>query len=179
MSASESFSNLLIMKTTSLAVVALISFAIPSTGTALRAQQSAATSSAKPSRSAPSVAHPLDPLDRAEIAAAVRIIKAADRFPSGALFPIVVLKEPPKDEVLAYQQGAPFRREAFAVVYDRATNKTFEAVADLRAGSVSLWEEKAGVQPGFLVEELSSAPAIVKADPRWQEAMKRRGFARS
>ena len=33
-----------------------------------------------------------------------------------------------------------------------------------------------GVQPGFLVEELSSAPQIVKADPRWQEAMKRRGF---
>ena len=32
------------------------------------------------------------------------------------------------------------------------------------------------MQPGFLVEELSSAPEIVKADPRWQEAMKRRGF---
>jgi primary-amine oxidase len=77
-----------------------------------------------------------------------------------------VLKEPPKDEVLAYSQGAPFRREAFAVVYDRATNKTLEAVADLRTKAISSWQEMPGVQPGFLVEELSSAPQIVKADPR-------------
>src|SRR5215211_2924256 len=170
-------SCLLIMKITPLAVAALISFAIPVAGSALQPQRSVANGSAKPSRSAPSVAHPLDPLDRGEIAAAVKIIQANDRFPRGALFPIVVLKEPPKDEVLAYQQGAVFRREAFAVVYDRATNKTFEAVADLRAASVSSWEGMRGVQPGFLVEELSSAPAIVKADPRWQEAMRRRGFA--
>ena len=81
------------------------------------------------------------------------------------LFPIVVLKEPPKDEVLAYQQGAPFRREAFAVVYDRATNKTFEAVADLKAASLSPWEEMPGVQPGFLVEELSSRSRYGKQVP--------------
>jgi len=139
------------MKITPLAVAALISFAIPVAGSALQPQRSVANGSAKPSRSAPSVAHPLDPLNRGEIAAAVKIIQANHRFPRGALFPIVVLKEPPKDEVLAYQQGVVFRREAFAVVYDRATNKTFEAVADLRAASVSSWEEMPGVQPGFLV----------------------------
>src|SRR5678815_1678288 len=144
------------MPITPLAVAALISFAIPVVGSALQVQPSTANGAARPSRSAPSVAHPLDPLNRGEIAAAVRIIQTDDRFPKGALFPIVVLKEPPKDEVLAYKQGAVFRREAFAVVYDRATNKTFEAVADLRAGSVASWREMPGVQPGFLVEELSS-----------------------
>ena len=33
----------------------------------------------------------------------------------------------------------------------------------MRAGSVSSWREMPGVQPGFLVEELSSAPEIVTA----------------
>ena len=101
-------SCLLIMKITPLAVAALISFAIPVAGSALQPQRSVANGSAKPSRSAPSVAHPLDPLDRGEIAAAVKIIQANDRFPRGALFPIVVLKEPPKDEVLAYSKAPCF-----------------------------------------------------------------------
>jgi Cu2+-containing amine oxidase len=115
------------MKITLLAVAALVSLAIPIARSAPQAQQPAASGSGTRSRPASSVAHPLDPLNGAEIAAAVRVIQAGDRFPKGALFPIVVLKEPPKDEVLSYSQGAPFRREAFAVVYDRATNKTFEA----------------------------------------------------
>ena len=122
------------MTITPLAVAAMISLAIPVAGSALQTQRPAANGSAKPSRSTPSVAHPLDPLTRGEIAAAVKIIQAADRFPKGALFPIVVLKEPPKDEVLAYSQGAVFRREAFAVVYDRATNKTFELSRTSRLG---------------------------------------------
>ena len=124
-------------------------------------------------------AHPLDPLDGAEIAAAVKVIHGTAQFPKGALFPIVVLKEPPKADVLAYRPGAAFRREAFAVVYDRAANTTFEAVVDLRGGKLVSWTQVHGVQPGFLVEELSAISDIVKADPRWQDAMRRRGLTDS
>ena len=141
------------------------------------AQRGTAATLVRPSSAALKLAHPLDPLSSAEIAVAVKAIQADDRFPKGALFPVVVLHEPPKAEVLAYQPGAAFRREAFAVVYDRVANKTFEAVADLKAATLSSWTEVSGVQPAFLVEELSSAPEIVKADPRWQEAMRRRGYS--
>ena len=33
------------------------------------------------------------------------------------------------------------------------------------------------MQPAVLEEEFDNAPAIVRADPRWQAAMRRRGFA--
>jgi primary-amine oxidase len=160
------------------ALAALVSFAFsigPSASKTL-AQGTPANKSSKPSTGALKLTHPLDPLSRAEIALAVKVIQAGDRFPTGAHFPIVVLNEPPKEEVLAYQQGAPFRREAFAVIYDRSSAKTFEAVADLRAAKISSWKEVVGVQPGQLGEEVSSGEAIVKADPRWQEAMRRRGY---
>ncbi len=126
--------------------------------------------------SAPNVTHPLDPLRGAEISQAVALIRGHADFPTGALFPIVVLKEPPKEEVIAWHVGAPFRREAFAVVYDRSTNRTFEAVADLRARNIASWTEVKGVQPGFLVEELSSVSEIVKSDARWQASMRARGY---
>lgn len=135
------------------------------------------STAARPARtSALAPAHPLDPLSGPEIARAVQLIKASAEFPTGAYFPIVVLNEPPKDEVLSYRAGATFRREAFAVLYDRQANRTFEAVVDLRASKVTSWRERPGVQPGFMLAELSQVSDIVKADGRWQDAMKRRGY---
>lgn len=159
-----------------LAVLAALAAAIGATPFAVSAQGTTARRSATGSAASRRLAHPLDPLSSAEIGAAVRVLKAGAQFPEGALFPIVVLNEPPKAEVLAFTQGAPSRREAFAVIYDRTTNKTFEAVADLKTATVQSWKEMPGVQPGFLVEELTSAPEIVKADSRWQAAMRRRGY---
>ena len=157
----------------SIAFGALASMELPSPAAALATQQSAPRTPVSPGRQH---RHPLDPLNAAEIAAAVKVITSAAQFPNGALFPIVVLKEPPKQEVVDYIPGAAFRREAFAVVYDRHANATFEAVVDLRSSRLASWRAVAGVQPGFLVEELSSISDIVKADPRWQDAMRRRGF---
>src|SRR5438105_15208884 len=75
--------------------------------------------------------HPLDPLSREEIAAAVEILKASGKISDASRFSTLVLNEPPKAEVLPYKPGDAFRREAFAVIYERAANKTFEAVVDL------------------------------------------------
>jgi primary-amine oxidase len=120
--------------------------------------------------------HPLDPLDESEIAGAVRILQAAPNFPKTALFSTVVLNEPPKAEVLSFKAGARFRREAFAIVLDRAENKTYEATVDLRAGKVLSWKEIPGVQPLVFLEEYEVLPDIVKADKRWQAAMRKRGI---
>ncbi|HKE39035.1 MAG TPA: primary-amine oxidase [Casimicrobiaceae bacterium] len=121
--------------------------------------------------------HPLDPLTAKEITLAADTLKAQAAFPKDALFSTIALREPPKQEVLDFKPGTAFRREALAIVMDRANNKVFEAVIDLEAGRVSSWKEIPGVQPlVFVVENDVLVPQIVKADPRWQEAMHKRGI---
>lgn len=46
--------------------------------------------------------HPLDPLTDVEINAAARVLRASPQFPAGALFATIVLKEPPKSDVLSH-----------------------------------------------------------------------------
>jgi primary-amine oxidase len=120
--------------------------------------------------------HPLDPLDAAEIKEAVTILKAKQSFPADALFSTVQLNEPPKEEVWNYKPGAPFRREAFAVVMDRARNQTFESVVDLRTKKIISWNEAKGVQPLIFDTEYEDLKQIVKADARWQAAIRKRGI---
>jgi primary-amine oxidase len=122
--------------------------------------------------------HPLDPLDAKEIARAVRVIRRHEAFPKGAFFPLLVLHEPPKAEVLAHHDGRSFRREAFSVVYDRAQGKTYEVIIDLHTEKILNWKEIPGAEPAVMIEEFGEAAKIVRADSRWQEAMRRRGITK-
>ena len=76
--------------------------------------------------------HPLDPLTADELRAVVRIVRTHPDVPASALFPEIVLNEPPKAEVLAFKPGTPFRREAAVVVFDRPAGRTLAAVVDLQ-----------------------------------------------
>lgn len=120
--------------------------------------------------------HPLAPLDAAEMQKAVDVLRAEGKLAEGVKFPSLALNEPPKSEVLAWTPGTPFRREAFAVLYDRTASKTYEAVVDLAAGKVSSFKELSGVQPGVLLSEFEELPKVVAADPRWVKALERRGI---
>src|SRR5437870_5282071 len=80
--------------------------------------------------------HPLDPLSKEEITATVEILKASGKVNNESRFSTIFLQEPPKTEVLNYKTGSAFRREAFAVIYERTANKTFEAVVDLSKKSL-------------------------------------------
>src|SRR5713101_6272486 len=116
--------------------------------------------------------HPLDPLSREEIAATVSLLKSSGKITPASRFPLLVLDEPRKDELSA----AP-RRRAFAIVFERAANRTFEAVVDLRNRSIVSWQEIHGVQPPILGEEIELTAKIVRADPGWQQAMRKRGIS--
>jgi primary-amine oxidase len=120
--------------------------------------------------------HPLDPLEASEIESAVKILKTMPNFPLEALFSTVQLNEPPKAEVWNYKAGTAFRREAFAIVMDRKLNKTFEATIDLRGKKIISSKEIADVQPLIFDREYEDLRRIVKADARWQAAMKKRGI---
>jgi primary-amine oxidase len=117
--------------------------------------------------------HPLDSITAAEIATAVRTVKASDQFVDGSLFAVVALNEPPKSALLAKEE---LRREAFVVLMDRDHNRTNEIVVDLAKGAIKTWKHVPGVQPSVVIEEYVIAPEIIKADPRFQEAMKKRGI---
>jgi primary-amine oxidase len=123
--------------------------------------------------------HPLDPLDEEEVRAVVRILRAEKRVDDASRFYSLVLHEPPKSEVLAFQPGTPFRREAIVVVFERQTNQTFEAIVDLRAGVVASWQERRGVQPHLMREDFQIASTIVNADPAWRAALLKRGITDS
>lgn len=120
--------------------------------------------------------HPLDPLTAAEINTAVRLVSTAPQFPKDALYSTIVLKEPPKSEVLSYRAGATFRREAFALLLDRENNRAYEAVVDLKNERLLSWHEAVGIQPLVMDAEYKILPDIVKADARWQAAMKKRSI---
>jgi primary-amine oxidase len=131
---------------------------------------------ATPQPAAAAERHPLDALTAAEIDAAAGTLSAAPQFPEGALFATIVLKEPPKRDVLAYAPGAPIVRRAFAVILDRRRNRTFEAVVDLGTSRIVSWTEIPGVQAVVLEAEYEDLVRIVKADARWQQAMRKRGI---
>lgn len=120
--------------------------------------------------------HPLDPLTAAEIGAASGLLRAAPQFPADAVFAMLVLKEPPKADVLIYKTGAAIRRQAFAVILDRPRNRTFEAVVDLTGARIASWTELKGVQPAVLESEYDTFVEVVKGDTRFRDAMRKRGI---
>jgi primary-amine oxidase len=121
-------------------------------------------------------ASPVDPLSASEIETTFKVIQSSRAFPKGASFPLVDLAEPDKAAVLDWHPGQAFNRRAFADVYDRAHNRLYEAVVDLRAKRLVSWRLRTGSQPAVYVTEYSTADAIIRKYEPWQAAMRRRGI---
>jgi len=119
--------------------------------------------------------HPLDALTPAEYWAVFDALKASSHVDEKSRYSLVNLREPPKDEVLKWKPGQPFRREALVVVKQGA--RTFEAIADIVGRKIISWKEVEGVQPNLTQEEIRTTDEAVKANPEWQAAMRRRGIA--
>jgi primary-amine oxidase len=120
--------------------------------------------------------HPLDPLSKDEIAQAVAVIKGSGKAPAAAEFYRITLVEPSKAEVLAYKPGGRISRSARALVYDRAKNKSYEAIILLGDNRVTSWREAPDAQPPIGAVDFKEAADIVRADPGWQAAMRKRGI---
>ncbi len=124
----------------------------------------------------PAAAHPLDPLGPQEIASAVAILKEANKVGESTRFVFIHLHEPSKETVLAFRPRDNLPRRAFAVLYDWANNSTAEAVVDLDAKKMLSWKIVPRVQPSIMPEDDHPRTArILRADPRWREAVKARG----
>ncbi|MEI8146312.1 MAG: tyramine oxidase, partial [Alphaproteobacteria bacterium] len=129
----------------------------------------------------PLFVHPLDPLSEREIGKAVEIVKTAKGLADTMRFAMVRLEEPAKAAVLAWAPGVVLARQAFIVLFDNKSGRTFEAIVDITHKAVVSYVERPVAeapygQPPVIVEEFFKAEAIVKADARWRAAIKRRGL---
>jgi len=127
------------------------------------------------------LSHPLDPLSAPEIADARAILLAARGLPASTRFAALQLDEPLKAEIAAWAPGRPIRRRAFAITIDTATGAVHEALIDIGAKTVLTCVARDTRtapygQPAIVIEEFFKAGDIVKADPGWRAAMKRRGL---
>jgi primary-amine oxidase len=126
--------------------------------------------------------HPLDPLTAEEIAATAAAVRAAPQFRElgrRARFITVDLREPAKEDVIAWAEGGapPPPRETEVVLLDHATGATHEVTVGLdRGAAVSDWRRRDDVQPMAVVAELMEAEELVKADARFRAALARRGI---
>ncbi len=120
--------------------------------------------------------YPLDPLTAAEMVKTVQVLRDEKLVTSNTWYNIINLKEPPKKEVLSWQPGTPFRREAFVSFYDYAKPGMTEAVVDLKTGKTISVKTLSNVIGMGLGQDSVVAENIVRKDPGYVAALKRRGI---
>ena len=117
--------------------------------------------------------HPLDPLSVAEVRSAAEIIRGDARY--------VAIRSPrfvsvePEDPDKATAAGRAERRVR-AVLLDRGAGETIESIVSLTRGSVETWSTVPGAQGAIMVSEIEEAEQAIRADPRFLEAIRRRGI---
>jgi primary-amine oxidase len=126
--------------------------------------ESAATTTAR---------HPLEPLSADEVAAVRDVIVAAGLLGEGVAVNAVALSEPPKAAVVVGEEPA---RCAEVVLIDRARDRASVATVDVVGRSVREVLDITGHQPAIALDDQVIAMMATAADPRWQEAVRRRGI---
>ncbi len=124
---------------------------------------------------AESLRHPMDPLTAREYAAVITALKKDNYVDNSSRYSLITLDEPAKAKVLKWKPGDAVPRQAFVIV--KKGPQTFEAVVDITRGKVVSWKQVKGVEPAILLtEEWTNAQQIVRANPKWQAAIRKRGI---
>jgi primary-amine oxidase len=119
--------------------------------------------------------YPLDPLTGAEIESAAAVVMASEYATQTIKFVMIQLAEPDKNASLTFAGQYDVPRRAFLTMYDAPAKLVYEAVVDLGARVVESWTPIPGRFPSYLVEHMTGVEEKVREDPRWQEAMRKRG----
>ncbi len=121
-------------------------------------------------------AHPLDPLTADEIRAAVTTVRGGGRVGEDALFSLITLDEPTRAELAAHARAEPVERRVHLVVVPGPAAGVVEVVVRLGPDGIVRWDEREGVRPALLFADSYQAIVALRADPRYREAMARRGI---
>lgn len=114
-----------------------------------------------------------NPLTDEEIAAVARLVRAEDFAGDRIGFAAVFTDEPDKALVRA---GVPVARRARAFVVDRSTGQTRDVRVDLDRGVVSSAAVVSEGAAPILVQEFERVAELVKKDPRYRQALAKRGI---
>jgi primary-amine oxidase len=120
--------------------------------------------------------YPLDPLDGSEIEVAARVITNSEYKTPTMYFVMIQLAEPHKTAELTFDSSFPVGRRAFVTIYDTADKTLYEVLVDLLLGVVDSWTAAPGRFPPYLIEHIAPVEDTVRLDPRWQDAMRKRGL---
>ncbi|MEO5881891.1 MAG: hypothetical protein ABIQ06_05705, partial [Caldimonas sp.] len=121
------------------------------------------------------VSHPMDPLTADEILAAANILLQGGAARPGAIFQSIELREPPKNEVLAFRRGnAPNRS---ATVFYRQNKRSFKSTVNLSLGTFTppVLIPISDGQLGLTIQEVSDF-SFVFNDPAFLNALALRGI---
>jgi len=119
----------------------------------------------------PEVHHPLDSLTPEEYWRVYHVLSDAGKLAEKTEFSSILLREPPKAEVLAWRPGMPFVRKVDVVLLTEG--KAYAAVVDVSSGKLESWAELTKDQtPG----SGSGFDDVLKKDPRVLAALKSRGI---
>jgi len=153
-------------------LVVVLLFATACERTAVPGPSEAAPVAASGGAVAAKPAHPLDPLAPDEIRAAIAAAKSDTRLAS-AVFPSITLQEPSKSDVLAWQPGQTFTRQAR--LQAMTADQVFEVVADLAAPGLVSVVERQGAEPAITMGEIEST-RVVLDHPEFRAGLQKRGI---
>jgi primary-amine oxidase len=122
--------------------------------------------------------HPLDPLDAGEITRSVALARTAPGLGARVRVIFVEAREPDKAVYHAWRDGGPrVAREAVVTMVDCERGRGLLVAVDLdndRLGEVTVLDD--GVQPAISGDEFFIAQDVMRADPRFREAIAKRGI---
>ena len=120
--------------------------------------------------------HPLEPLGADEFRQVAELLRRDCGLTQSYRVASIELKEPPKADVRAWRLGQVVHRKAFAVVWNRADNETYEATLDLSDGRVESFVHVPGACPNFTVDEYHDVDEAMRAHPDVIAALAARGI---
>ena len=119
---------------------------------------------------------PLDPLTAAELLTVREVLEHAGRLTPELRFATVALREPPKEAVIRQRVSGSVGRTAEALLFDWTSSTPFRAHVDLRRRKLIRWDTLPAREPPMRVMIRRRLEEIVRKDPRWLEALARRGI---
>ncbi|MBK7184535.1 MAG: hypothetical protein IPH85_01185 [Ignavibacteria bacterium] len=111
-----------------------------------------------------------------ELRTAINVMRADSRFPQRARIVAMSLAEPAKRDVYDSTKRATIPREMHCTVFDASSNHTYEFTIDVTSRIVSEVRAIPSAQPMLTKADYDAADSIVRKNPRFVDAIKRRGL---
>jgi primary-amine oxidase len=120
--------------------------------------------------------HPLDPLASSDIETTMQVLRDAGLVTPDRRVARLEVLEPAKADLRAFEAGNPAPpRLTRTGLFDLASGVLGEAVVSVSDQRLESWTERPGRAPGLLGEERAAMEELIRSDPRWQAAVRRRG----